>query len=71
MWSLENSKRSVVGTATLLGKGHKRSFLLVFLEGHQSFRGKMCGVTEEFPLVVFEEEAGNFRGEKALISFQN
>lgn len=41
------------------------------LKGHQSFRGRMCGVTEELPLVVFEEEAGNFRGEKALVSFQN
>lgn len=68
---LEKSKRSVVGTATFFGKGHKRSFLSVLLEVHQGFRGKTCGVIEELPSVVLEEEAGNFRGEKALISFQN
>lgn len=43
----------------------------MLLEGHHGFRGKMCGLIEELPLVVLEEEAGNFRGEKALISFQN
>lgn len=48
----------------------KMSFLPVLLEWHHGFRGKMCGVIEELPLVVFEEEAGNFRGGKALISFQ-
>lgn len=60
-----------MGTATFLGKGPERSFLPVFLEGHQGFRGKMCGVIEELSLVVLEEEAGNIRGEKALISFQS
>lgn len=33
-------------------------------------RGKMHGVIEELPLVVLEGEAGNFRGGKALLSFQ-
>lgn len=60
-----------MGTATFFGKGHKRSFPPVLLEGHQGFRGNMYDVIEELPLVVLEEEAGNFKGKKALISFQN
>lgn len=30
----------------------------------------MHGVIEELPLVVLEREVGNFRGGKALLSFQ-